>query len=297
MIPPRGTSFRHFERAWPPDCTKTFFRDESSALAYRFTLSSNEGALLILPKGAERYDLLNEGLFLEQASRHGVEWYNYAVNRRHRIINHDSLYLITGFYKARSWSVAAFEDVVGNEHHTANFKRVQGYGNGPAYSWETTCALDWRVGPYNEFDIANQAVFIRGLKISLRTGILGGRRISVEADFPSTRPIPTNLSSVVRSNPRSFNSLARSLRRDGGNNVSQTTAHNQGTTGFPEEQPQSDAPDSGEHDGMHVEIQRVPDVPAVGILHVKMNGIDSADRHFTPPTLSINTCFARSVKL
>ncbi|KAH0828724.1 hypothetical protein J3R83DRAFT_3135 [Lanmaoa asiatica] len=236
--------------------------DESSALTYRFSLSPSEGALLILPKGAERYDLLNDGLFLEQASRNGAEWYNYAVNRRHRIINHDALYMITGIYKARSWSVAAFENTTENEHYTANFKQIEGNNTAPMYSWDTTRALDWRVGPHIDCGIPNQAVFIRGFKIALRSGLLG-TRISVQADVPSTRPNLAKWSSVVPSNSRLLNSLAR-LTSSRGNNISQTTTHNEGIADPSEEGLQSDAPGHGgyeSYDGMHVEIERIPDVP------------------------------------
>ena len=71
-------------------------------LNYEFTLSSKEGALLILPEGAERYSLKNQRPFLEEAIQHVVDWYDFAEQRLGRIISHDSLYLITGFYKARS---------------------------------------------------------------------------------------------------------------------------------------------------------------------------------------------------
>lgn len=45
---------------------------------------------------------------MDKAIRNAVDWYNFAEQRLGRIISHDSLYLITGFYKARSWSLAAY---------------------------------------------------------------------------------------------------------------------------------------------------------------------------------------------
>ncbi|KAF8549329.1 hypothetical protein OG21DRAFT_1556148, partial [Imleria badia] len=75
-------------------------------LGYEFDLSSSGGALLILPEGAERHELRNHRLFFEEATRHGDDWYRFAEERLGRMISHDSLYLITGFYKARSWSLA-----------------------------------------------------------------------------------------------------------------------------------------------------------------------------------------------
>ena len=58
------------------------------------------------------------------------------------------------------------------------------------YTWDTTRALNWRAGPIDKYEIPNQAVFIRGFKIALRTGMFGTRWISVKADAPSTRPNP-----------------------------------------------------------------------------------------------------------
>lgn len=228
------------------DCIKRFHRRDSSALPYKFNLSSTDGALLILPEGSERYDLLNEDLFLEQASRHGIEWYNYAVNRRRRIINPDSLYLITGIYKTRSWSVAAFENVMENEHHTAHFKQIERDSMTPTYTWETTCALDWRVGPHIDYDIPNQAVFIYGFKIAIRRGFLGTRWIRVEADVPSTRLNPVKSTSIVPSHFPVLDRLAGLLWR--GNSIFQATKDNEGTTDQIEE----------------LEIQRIPNANPVG---------------------------------
>ncbi|KAF8432711.1 hypothetical protein L210DRAFT_864669, partial [Boletus edulis BED1] len=75
---------------------------QSGRRSYEFDLSSNGVAFLVLPEGADRYDLRNRRLFFEEATRHGVDWYRFAEERLGRMISHDSLYLITGFYKALS---------------------------------------------------------------------------------------------------------------------------------------------------------------------------------------------------
>ncbi|KAF8443199.1 hypothetical protein L210DRAFT_3355455, partial [Boletus edulis BED1] len=86
----------------------------SGPLNYEFALSSKEGALLILPEGAERCYLRNQRPFLEEAIHHAVDWYNFSEHRLGRIISHDSLYLITGFYKTRSWSIASYQQASGS---------------------------------------------------------------------------------------------------------------------------------------------------------------------------------------
>lgn len=158
--------------------------------------------VLILPEGVERYYLHNERLFMDKAIRNAVDWYNFAEQRLGRIISHDSLYLITGFYKARSWSLAAYRQGAGAGEASAQFKAVQvGRGNiAASYTWETTHAMDWRVGPSDQYynGIANQTVFIQGFKIAVREGILGAKRVNVKADFPSVRTYHVEFSSGSR---------------------------------------------------------------------------------------------------
>ncbi|KAG8216775.1 hypothetical protein J3R82DRAFT_7019 [Butyriboletus roseoflavus] len=167
-------------------------RAQPGPLNYEFTLSSREGAVLILPEGAERYYLQNERLFLDEAIQHALDWYAFAEQRLGRIISHDSLYLITGFCKARSWSLAAYQQAAGTGEASAQFKAVQvGIGNiASSYTWETTQAMDWRVGPSDQYynGIPNQTLFIQGFKIAIREGILGRKRVNVKADIPSVRP-------------------------------------------------------------------------------------------------------------
>ena len=157
-------------------------------LGYEFDLSSSGGALLILPDGAERHDLRNHRLFFEEATKHAVDWYRFAEERLGRMISHDSLYLITGFYKVCSWSLASFENASGSGEFSAQFKMAQVGGSNIAgtYTWETTRALDWRVGPVDVYGFPNQSVFIRGFKIALRSDFLGKKRIKVKAGAPST---------------------------------------------------------------------------------------------------------------
>ena len=90
---------------------------------------------------------------MDEAMRRAVDWYNFAEQRLGRIISYDSLYLITGFYKARSWSLAAYQQDPHAGEASAQFKAVQvGRGNiAASYTWETTHAMDWRVGPLDQY--------------------------------------------------------------------------------------------------------------------------------------------------
>jgi hypothetical protein len=138
-------------------------------------------------------------LFLDEAIQHAVDWYTFAEQRLGRIISHDALYLITGFYKARSWSLAAYQQGAGAGESSAKFKAAQvGRGNiAASYTWETTHGMDWRVGPSDQHynGMANQTVFIQGFKIAVREGILGTKRVRVKADSPAVRPYRAEYSS------------------------------------------------------------------------------------------------------
>lgn len=158
---------------------------ESSPFTYEFSLSSSEGALLVLPKGAESYKLRKRQLFRDVATRNAVNWYSFAEQHLGRIIAHDALYLITGLYKTSAWSVAAFHQATGTAESSAQFKASHvGEGSNMAYTWETMRALDWRVGPQIDVGIPNQSVFISGFKIAIRESMLGKRWVEVEVDAP-----------------------------------------------------------------------------------------------------------------
>ncbi|KAF9232292.1 hypothetical protein BU15DRAFT_55166, partial [Melanogaster broomeanus] len=83
---------------------------------------SGSGALLALPEGAGKADLVNSLPFLDEACKNAVSWYQFAYYDRGRAeINNDSLYLITGYHKARSWSLASFSRADGSEAAALSF--------------------------------------------------------------------------------------------------------------------------------------------------------------------------------
>ena len=252
----KGATWSHHEGrhvTWFTDVDDSR-RAQPGPLNYEFTLSSREGAILILPEGAERYYLSNERLFLDEAIQHAVDWYTFAEQRLGRIISHDSLYLITGFYKARSWFRAAYQQGASAGESSARFKAVQvGRGNiAASYTWEATHAMDWRVGPSDQYynGIANQTMFIQGFKIAIREGILGTKRVRVKADSPAVRPHRVEYSS----------GSWFSNRWGGGSGSSSGSAANvpKGTgTGFNVDSAESDLPVED------ITIQRFPQVVKV----------------------------------
>ena len=160
-----------------------------------------EGAVLILPEGAQSWDLQNQKMFLDEAIRHGLDWYNCATDSQKagRIINNDSFYLITGFHKARSWALAAAEKrnsgLQDQDHRSIKFKGEKIPQDGVtarAYFWDRADGFTPRVGPLPNPSLdgmvrngnpnrLNQTVFIRGFRITVNK-ILLWKTISVETE-------------------------------------------------------------------------------------------------------------------
>ncbi|KAF9234479.1 hypothetical protein BU15DRAFT_52568, partial [Melanogaster broomeanus] len=78
-----------------------------AAISYEFNSTSSEGAILALPEGAGKADLANDLIFHRLALENAKAWYHFAYFHLGRTsISNDSLYLITGYHKSSSWSLA-----------------------------------------------------------------------------------------------------------------------------------------------------------------------------------------------
>ena len=148
---------------------------EQDSMGVRFTSSSNEGALLVLPEGADQHDLCSLLLFEREALRCGKSWYEFAVSKLGRTgISADSLYLITGYHKTSSWSFAAFDQSSGAGSLDALFtaSKITNGNISAAYSWQMSSAVPCHIGPEPYNGTQNQTIFIRGFKIAIRECIL-----------------------------------------------------------------------------------------------------------------------------
>lgn len=149
--------------------------------------------MLVLPQGAERHRLAKELLLLDIIIQNAVEWYRFAREQLYRDISNDALYLITGFHKAQSWSLASFKSTSASSAHC---KVVQLRKAGPMLAddstWETVHPLEWRIGPRHSVAIPNQSVFITGFKITVNEELLHLKRVTVKVDH-SKRTLATRL--------------------------------------------------------------------------------------------------------
>lgn len=109
------------------------------------------------------------------AIEHAFDWYEIARKRYGESIGGSSLYLITGFYKARSWSIASFHDTTSTPLNSRRIKMTQrdsGDSNVKRY-WENTFPVHCRDGPGgNHNGSVNQTVYISGFRIAVRDDVL-----------------------------------------------------------------------------------------------------------------------------
>lgn len=158
---------------------------------FQFTFDTSEGAVLLLPDGGSRENLLNTHVFLQQALAHGLKWYEYAKIDRGRMIENGSLYLITGCDKSISWGIASFSDSTRGNNLSLKFTAPQIAAENPSrlVSWVSSSSSAVRYGPtiqhpvrvqYGEQQrhlepstpLQNQCVLVRGFRISIRPLVL-----------------------------------------------------------------------------------------------------------------------------
>ncbi|KAF8550276.1 hypothetical protein OG21DRAFT_1419985 [Imleria badia] len=159
--------------------------------SYEFVPTWAKGAILVLPHGATCHDLRSKEKFRTIAMERALEWYEIARNRYGENMSACSLYLITGFYKARSWSLASFNDPASLELvnprsiKVGRQESIEG-GSTTGRYWECTFPVDYRDGPgSNHNGSVNQTVYISGFKIAVREDVLRWW-----AQGPVVEPVP-----------------------------------------------------------------------------------------------------------
>ncbi|KAI6110709.1 hypothetical protein EDD16DRAFT_1232737 [Pisolithus croceorrhizus] len=134
------------------------------AADYEFDSFTPTGAVLILPHGAMSTELLSPEQFRKVATKNALDWYEFAKECYGDEYLDCSLYLITGFYKARSWSLGSFSN---STDDTGKIFARRDDNNPDIYILEFTISADSRHGRGHESGSINQTVFISGFKITV----------------------------------------------------------------------------------------------------------------------------------
>lgn len=117
-------------------------------------------AILFLPDGACREDLVNIDRANTYIRLHASQWYEIANSRRGRMAADGSLLFVTGCDKAKSWrlgSISAPSNTV-----------LSGKAGDISYSiqLESSDSVQMRSGPTPSSDTENQCIFLRSLTVS-----------------------------------------------------------------------------------------------------------------------------------
>lgn len=158
-----------------------------------FICNKEEGSVIALPEGASREDLKNEKSLEDFIKQSAESWYRYADGVGDRLIDRDSLYLVTGCMKTTSWGIATYSSAVPSPHNVIVFSKSLADSCEP-YLWTKQGGTTARTGPYLDEDLdnsipsSNQCLFIRGYKIALSEAAWHALKtpgsISVATDTP-----------------------------------------------------------------------------------------------------------------
>lgn len=142
-----------------------FFRWQCrlSLAKYEFDSTTPSGAILILPYGAESVGLVSPEQLRVLATKNAVHWYEFAKSCYGVQDLDRSLYLVTGFHKARSWLLGSFNNPKGTTGKIL-VKKDSENPNPYLHFTFTGDRRDSLVG-----NKANQTVFITGFKISFNS--------------------------------------------------------------------------------------------------------------------------------
>ena len=131
-------------------------------------MTSNEGAILILPNGASRWEL-------DETQVQELETYvrEHALQIC-RFAKKDPLYLVTGVVKSKSWTLGSFYNgSPGSEILVQRRSSGGDSSNGTddfMYDWVCAVNVDDQDGPQNN-NYVNQTVLIKGFRMTVKEGL------------------------------------------------------------------------------------------------------------------------------
>jgi hypothetical protein len=128
----------------------------------------------MLPNGASRTDLRSYDLLQQYVAKNAEKWYEYVTVERGFDAPNGSLYIITGCDKCEHWELAAFHNPSYQQEDFAFQITVNNSSGAILGTLTHTAVLDCSVGHRRSISVSthgrpNQAVFLRGFKISIKT--------------------------------------------------------------------------------------------------------------------------------
>jgi hypothetical protein len=131
-----------------------------------------EGAVLVLPEGASREDLVDPSKFYQYIKEQAAKWYQdiNIKNSSEKPISvpNGTLHLVTGVDRASSWATATFPYRRTGSQSSLNFE----YDESSDPTWKNTAGLTtlYRHHKESSMDGSMGAVFLRFLSIAIGPG-------------------------------------------------------------------------------------------------------------------------------
>ncbi|KAF8433498.1 hypothetical protein L210DRAFT_996824 [Boletus edulis BED1] len=93
---------------------QNFTSTMGAGFTMQFNSSKNEGAMLVLPHGTEKHDLLPIKKLERAVKENAQSWHDFIHRYQFvsadlgRHVDNNSLFVVTGYHKASSWCLASF---------------------------------------------------------------------------------------------------------------------------------------------------------------------------------------------
>ncbi len=126
-------------------------------MSMRCDKGTEEGALLILPKGAHFEQFVNREMVLKYISENGLDLYACANDRvRGRQLQNGKLCIVTKSLKSVSWAIATFQNTSREYEIKMNLvttnRSATSQSAGAQYAWDCQGTVEANVGPEHEND-------------------------------------------------------------------------------------------------------------------------------------------------
>ncbi|ESK92092.1 hypothetical protein Moror_10264 [Moniliophthora roreri MCA 2997] len=134
------------------------------------SFAKDSGAVLMPSNGASRVDCSHRAAFRAYARKHAFDWYQFVNGELGREAENGSLYLVTGFDKSDAWETALFNSSYSSQSCSLIFN-TGGIADGKMKLSQSSLhqsSVSSRCSASNAK--MNQALFIRGFRVSLRQG-------------------------------------------------------------------------------------------------------------------------------
>ncbi|KAF8639367.1 hypothetical protein AX17_001556 [Amanita inopinata Kibby_2008] len=166
--------------------------NQLSNLSTMYNCTEAEGAILVLPAGANLIEARNPDDLQEYVLHHKESWRKYMKGQG---IQHRQLYVVTSAVKCTEWGIATFDrpSTLGNylKFHVVDRRRVHETGKTilETYAWTQASGVIARMGPSSNLGAgsshANQCVFFRGYKVPVSSAC-GDVKEFEKSDTPSS---------------------------------------------------------------------------------------------------------------